>query len=111
MFSVTKPVFHSAEFAVPESPSVPNTFDSKIESSVGLETSSASEFENIVTEQVSLVPHILTQEDLQDLIRDLNLSIEKSELVISIKAVERVEKGVNIRFFRKPQFELFHFFV
>ena len=92
MFSVTKPVFHSAEFAVPESPSVPNTFDSKIESSVGLGTSSASEFENIVTEQVSLVPHILTQKDLQDLIRDLNLSIEKSELASRLKQWNVLEK-------------------
>ena len=50
-FSALKLVPHIAKYAVPESPSVASTFDSEAESGDGLGTSSASEFEDIVTEQ------------------------------------------------------------
>ena len=56
---------------------------SETESWVDVGTSSASEFENIVTEQISSGSHIGTREDLQGLVRDLNLSIEKSAILVS----------------------------
>ena len=58
--SAIKSVPRSAEYAVPKPQSVVSTFDSVTESSVGVGTSSASEFEDIVTEQVSLGLYILT---------------------------------------------------
>ena len=109
--SAIKLVPHSAEYAVPEPPSVAITFDFETESSVGVETSNASEFKNIVNKQVSSSSHILTRGDLQGLVRDLNLSIEKSEiLTFRLKQRKLLEKGVNITFFRKQHFELAPFF-
>ena len=81
--SAIKPVPHSAEYAVSTPPSIVSTFDSETESSVGAGTSSASKFEDTVAEQVSSSSHILTQEDLPNLARDLSLSIEKSEILAS----------------------------
>ena len=66
---------HSAEYAVSEPPSVASTFDSETESSVGIGTSGASEFEDTVTEQVSSGPCILNQGYLQNLVQNLNFSI------------------------------------
>ena len=75
---------HSNKYPVPEPPSVLTGFDSESEASINAETSSALEFDTSTTlERTSSKLHVLSQGDLQDLVRDLNLSKEKSEILAS----------------------------
>ncbi|UYV84953.1 hypothetical protein LAZ67_X004087 [Cordylochernes scorpioides] len=56
-------------------------------------------------------PHLLTQGDLNDLIRDLDLSKKQSELLGSrLKGWNLLHKGIKVCFFRKRQDEFQDFF-
>jgi len=82
--SEIKPIPHSSEYPVPEPPSVLTTYDSESEQSTDAETSSASEFEDSsIIERTFSDPHVFSQGDLQDLVRDLNSSKEKSKIFAS----------------------------
>ena len=106
---------HNTKHPVPD-PSVEiMPFHSESEASTDVGTSSASEFEGCARERASINSdtncHFLSQEDLQDLSRDLNLSEEKSELLGSrLKQLNFLRKGVNISFFRKRHIDLASFF-
>ena len=80
--SAIKSISHSNKYPVPES--VLTVFDSESEASTDAETSSASEFDvSITLERTFSEPHVLSKEDLQNLVRDMNLSKEKSEILAS----------------------------
>ena len=108
-----EPVPHSSEYPVLEPSSVPTGFNSESDTiSTDAITSSASEFQEPTTiEKTFPEPHILSQEDLQDLVRDLNLSKEKSEILASLlKQWIYFKRGVNITSFRKRHSHLAVFF-
>ena len=106
--SATKPVPHSLLYPVPDPPSIQTAFDSESETTTDAGTSRASEFEDFAaTEKNSPETHFLTQGDLQDLARDLNLSKEKSEILASrLKQWNFLQNSVNITNFRKRHFDL-----
>ena len=106
---------HNTEHPVPDPPAEIMSFHSKSEASTDVGRSSASEFEDCADERASINPdtnpHFLSQGDLQDLSRDLNLSKEKSELLGSrLKQWNLLQKGVSISFFRKRHIDLASFF-
>ena len=71
------PVPHSAKLPIPKPPSdLPVISDESAECS----EDSSTEFDPCVSERR---PHFITQEDLNDLVRDLNLCKDKSELLVS----------------------------
>ena len=75
--SAIHPVPHSAELPIPKPPSdLPVISDESAECS----EDSSTEFDPCVSERRS---HFITQEDLNDLVHDLNLSKDKSELLAS----------------------------
>ena len=113
--SAIKPMPHNTEHPVPELPAEIMPFHSESEASTDVGTSSASEFEDCADERASINPdtthHFLSQGDLQDLSRDLNLSKEKSELLGSrLKQWNLLQKGVSISFFRERHIDLASFF-
>ena len=75
--SAIRPVLHSSELPIPKPPSdLPVISDESAECS----TDSSTDFDPCVSERR---PHFITQEDLNDLVHDLNLSKDKSELLAS----------------------------
>lgn len=90
--SVSLPVPHSSEFPHPKCPDSTIEF---FESSQQTDTSSDNEFQ-----QESQLQHF-TQPDLNDLVRDLELSKEKAELLASrLKQRNCLAPGVNGTFYR-----------
>ena len=113
--SAIKLMPYNTEHPVPEFPAEIMPFHSESEASMDVGTSSASEFEDCADERASINPdtthHFLSQGDLQDLSRDLNLSKEKSELLGSrLKQWSLLQKGVSISFFRERHIDLASFF-
>ena len=61
--------------------------------------------------QDNYAPHFLSQEDLNDLMRDLTLSKEKAELLASrLQQNNLLEKNVCVTYFRKRRRDLASFF-
>ena len=111
--SAIKSVPHSLEYPVPQPPSEV-ALDLESECSTDAATSSASEsdfhFEE-PTEEITEVPHLISQGELQDLARDLCLSKEKSELLGSrLKQWNLLQKGANTTIFRKRHLVLAPYF-
>lgn len=82
--SVTKPVLHSEDLPVPTPPGRSDQTHTDTSSSVTMHQSSDSEkssSDNFVDDENS--PHLITQSELNDLIRDLHLSKSKAELLAS----------------------------
>ena len=62
--------------------------------------------------QAAEVRQLLNQNDLNDLVRDLGLTIERSELLSSrLKEWNMLQKGVNCTYFRSKHTSLQDFFL
>ena len=79
--SAIRPVPHSTDLPVPiTSPCLPEL---KGESSENSENSSCDSDDTFQLSQEAIKPHLISQEDLNDLVRDLNLTKSNSELLAS----------------------------
>ena len=79
--SAIRPVLHSADLPVPILPScLPQL---KSESSENSENSSCDSDDTFHLSQEATKPHLINHEDLNDLMRDLNLTKSNSELLAS----------------------------
>lgn len=107
--SVTTPVSHSDDLPIPvfSRPSTSNGDDFEmLEGSSGQSSSSGSEFE----EDVSKKPGF-SQDELNDLVRDLNLPKISAELLASrLKEKHCLQPGVIITSFRTRESELLPYF-
>ena len=107
--SARRPVLHSADLPVPKSTHLPDLpmdcddFDEKLGSS---SDDNASVFEG-----TSSIPEQFKQEELSDLIRDLNLSKEASEILASrLKDKNCLKMEASITFYRSREKELLPYF-
>ena len=98
--SAIRPVPRSAELPIPKPPS-----DHPVISDESAECSedASTEFDPCVNERR---PHFITQEDLNDLVRDLNLSKDKSELLASRLQQWNLLLGTKVTFYRKRSKDL-----
>jgi len=95
-----KPVLHDAENPVPIPPTDPNTTsdESTVEAERSAETQGDASYEEELDKDK---PHFLTQADLNDLVRDLQLSKEKAEVLGSrLKQWNLLQPGINVSYFR-----------
>lgn len=109
--SARRPVVHSEEIPVPSFSSLPELTEDDTE------TSTSDEVKRIQSENDSdfeadlATPQCFNQEELNDLIRDLNLSKESAELLASrLKEKNLLCRGTNITFYRKRDKDLLPFF-
>ena len=103
--SVMKSVPHSNDLPVPTSPVNKDLFSSSYEEMPSREDSAESisleDIESIYSGTSGKEPHWITQEDLNDLARDLYLSKQQSELLASrLKQCNLVQEDVWITTFR-----------
>jgi hypothetical protein len=98
--SALKPVLHDAENPVPIKPTDPNSTsdESTDEAECDAEAQEDASYEEEVDKDK---PHFLTQADLNDLVRDLQLSKEKAEVLGSrLKQWNLLQPGTNVSHFR-----------
>ena len=79
--SAIRPVPHSADLPVPITP--PCLPELKGKSSENSENSSCDSDDTFQLSQEATKPHLISQEDLNDLVQDLNLTKSNSELLAS----------------------------
>lgn len=92
--SVTKPIPHSEDLPVPNPPS-------HVESSSNT-SSSDDECEDFQVASTSKAPHLISQSELDDLVRDLDLPKEKSEILGSrLKQWNLLQPEVCVTAYRK----------
>ena len=103
--SAIRPVLHSSELPIPKPPSdLAVISDESAECSTDLST----DFDPCVSERR---PHFITQEDLNDLVRDLNLSKDKSELLASrLLQWNLLTLGTKVTFYRQRSKDLSNLF-
>lgn len=113
--SALKPVPHSTELPVPEPPQ--NMTSSEDETTAEEVNKEGFAGENIdldptfEPESSSSSPHFLSQEDLNDLVRDLNLSKKQGELLGSrLKDWNLLQSGTKVSFYRNRHAEFENFF-
>lgn len=107
--SATRPVKHSEEFPVP----IPPTCKLLLSSSTSGSSSNndSSDHDEQFHAGPSNVPHLISQADLNDLVRDLNLSKLQAELLGSrLQQWNLLDDDVRISYFRKRNIELSKFF-
>ncbi|CAH2088307.1 unnamed protein product [Euphydryas editha] len=80
--SLTKPMPHSEDIPVPKPPS-------HVEGSSTI-SNSDDECEDFQVASTSKSPHLISQSKLNDLVRDLDLRKEKSELLVGICSSHRI---------------------
>jgi len=103
--SAIRPVAHSHELPIPMPP--PFLSDSSSQSS------SISDAEDLSYEPADLpsAPHIITQSELNDLVRDLNLTKSQGELLASrLQGWHLLDANAKVTFFRKRTVTLENFF-
>jgi hypothetical protein len=106
--SAIKPVPHNFNIPVPVPPSDYSLDD--INSSPD-EVADSHMDEDYLVESLEKVPHFFNQEDLNDLVRDLSLSKEKSEVLRSrLQQRNLLEQGTKISMFRSRHEQLAIFF-
>ena len=100
-----RPVPHSSELPIPKPPSdLPVISHEFAECS----TDSSTDFDPCVSEGR---PHFITQEDLNDLVRDLNLSKDKCELLASrLQQWNLLTLGTKVTFYRQRSKDLSNLF-
>lgn len=110
--SAIKPVLHSIDIPIPKPPSdweqYLNSSDEIIEEGIaGPSTSSDSDYDF----RSNVEPHLITQTELNDLVRDLNLSKQKSELLGSrLQEWNLLDKNTKISVFRNRHQKLSTFY-
>lgn len=105
--SATRPIAHGLELPVPVPPSS-WTLDPE-DADLCEEEPTLIDPDFVVNE--SEVPHKINQSELNDLVRDLNLSKSQSELLASrLKGWNMLEQGTKICSFRNRQQDLEHLF-
>ena len=106
--SAIKPVPHDSENVVPLPPASPES-DTSDEEELSDDGASAEDvFEADLADDK---PHLLQQPQLNDLIRDLQLSKEKSELLASrLQEWNLLEKGTSVSYFRTRHEKLAGFY-
>ncbi|XP_022900735.2 uncharacterized protein [Onthophagus taurus] len=97
--SITFPVPHSDTFPIPNCPDLSQSQTSVISQSSSTDT---SDFRSDLTEcQGQHEQHLLTQEELNDWVRDLELSKEKAELHASrMKQYHFLDTSVKVTYYR-----------
>lgn len=114
--SASRPIQHSDELPVPKPPESWN-LDEEVEilDSLSDHTENLNINENdplFEAPGCSTQPHLISRAELNDLIRDLNLSKSQSELLASrLKGWNLLQSDVNITFFRKRHIELTQYFL
>ena len=107
--SARRPIPHSAEVPIPTFTNLPELTEGSDESNTSSDVitgSSGSEFEGTTATQQRF-----NQEELNDLIRDLNLSKEASEVLASrLNEKNLLQLGTNITFYRKREKDLLPYF-
>jgi hypothetical protein len=104
--SAIRPVLQDG-FPIPKPPSDWTIDDESVESfsdnGHGATTSTACEDPDLFP-QIPTSPHFITQQELHDLVRDLNLSQTQSELLASrLQGWNLLEKGVKVISFKRLQ--------
>ena len=98
--SAIRPVPHSADLPVPFTPSCLSEL--KGESSENSENSSCDSDDTFQLSQEATKPHLISQEDLNDLVRDLNLTKSNSELLASrLQQWNLLAPDTKITFYRQ----------
>lgn len=105
--SAIRPVMHSEEFPVPKPPAIiPETFDAIEEKEE--ESGETEEYNSPHSKE----PHLLTQPDLNDLVRDLNLTKEQAELLGSrLQGWNLLDSSTKITHFRTRQHTFQQYFL
>jgi hypothetical protein len=99
--SAIRPVPHSTDLPVPAPPSNLPTSSSRSSSSTS-ENENADDDEPYTTGSHSDAPHIITQCELNDLVRDLNLGKKQGELLASrLQGWNLLHTDVQVSYFRK----------
>jgi len=110
--SAMRPVPHSAELPVPKPPT--NMTQSDIESSdedVGQANNNMDCDPTFAGASSSTEPHLLTQEDLNDIVRDLKLSKKQAELLgFSLKGWNIMRPDTKMCFYRGRHLKFKEFF-
>lgn len=102
--SVSMPISHSPDIPIPQPPL---RSPSATEVDSVSEPSSQEEFEVSTTTE----PHLISQSDLNDLVRDLDLTKEKSEILGSrLKQWNLLQTDVNTTAYRKRHISLVTFY-
>lgn len=100
--SAIRPVPHSTDIPIP-------VYDSNMPQSEMDEYTDTEE--SMSEKEISNYPHFVTQSDLNDLVRDLNLSKENSELLASrLRDWNLLHKEVQITSYRNRSKDLLQFF-
>lgn len=106
--SAIRPVLHDDSLPIPQAPSDGlSSVDDDYEDCA--EDAESSDTDYVADEDSA--PEIFTQEELNDLVRDLSLSKDKAELLASrLKQKHLLEKGVKVSHYRKRNRDLETFF-
>ena len=108
--SAIRPVPHSAELPIPTPPVSKQLLSSSDESSTDSDED-VDELHDTYEACTSNDPHLISQTELNDLVRDLNLSKQQSELLASrLQQWNLVHPDVRISTFRKRNADLMKFF-
>jgi len=103
--SAMKPVLHDATLLVPDPPV--EVEESKVESTSESSDHDEEEYLELDHDQ----PHLINQSELNDLVRDLNLTKDKAELLASrLSEWNLLAQGTKISFYRKRSEALAKFY-
>ncbi|GBN63573.1 hypothetical protein AVEN_56483-1, partial [Araneus ventricosus] len=98
--SAIRPVPHSSELSIPK-PRETWSLDDIVPDSVVVKEAEDNQAPMYADVQTSPIPHFISQSDLNDLVRDLNLSKNQSELLTSrLKEWNLVEKETKVPKYR-----------
>lgn len=106
--SAMRPVLHSVDIPVPVPPTSLGTHDSDADST---DYSNASSNEYQPDNVFDSEPHMITQSDLNDLVRDLSLTKGQSELLASrLQHWNLLQKDTKVSLYRKRTLQLSTYF-
>ena len=107
--SAIRPVPHSADLPVPITP--PYLPELKGKSSDNSKNSSCDSDDTIQLSQDATKPHLISQENLNDLVRDLNLTKSNSELLAScLQQWNLLAPDTKVTFYRQRSRDLISHF-
>ncbi|GBM20775.1 hypothetical protein AVEN_30025-1 [Araneus ventricosus] len=111
--SAIRPVTHSSELSIPKPTETWSLDDNDdiVPNSVVVKEAEDDQVPMYADVQTSPMPHLISRSDLNDLVRDLNLSKNQSELLASrLKEWNLLEKETKVCSFRKRQQDFQDFF-